>query len=528
METLNLSITRSEVAERILRLNGAAYTLSDYPMFVDILNSPYDKRLMRSGRQVSKTTTMGADITISAVEAPYTNCLYCNSSQSQTRSFSNTKLAPFIRQSPLIFNSFFKSKNVIDNVFEKHLSNCSTIEMSYFCDVADRVRGKSAQAMYLDEVQDMLWEAMIDAQECLSAARYPKIMYAGTSKSTITPLEELWKQSTQKEWLIRCDGCGKYNRPGRRNIGKIGLICANCGKALNTYNGFWYSFGESKFIDGYWIPQIIMPMHCCHEGKWVRLLEKLETYPDVKFDNEVMGLPNGEGDTPITEEMLKNICIPGLKVYDIAKPENVGGADFVVAGIDWGGGGAAGTSRTTLHIYAGRSSPPLYTCVFGRIYTEGEPLRHVDDIAKIVSRFGCRAVYADHGGGNFAMSILRDKLRGSIQLVPVMYSDASAPLKWNSPGHHYTANRTTVIDEFFSDMQRGFVKAYNWEEFLPSARDILNIRQLYVGEEAGKPKRVWRHAPNAPDDSLHSMVFGWIGCRVLSGRLDFSGDIAYE
>lgn len=527
MEELQLDITRSEVAERLLSLNGQQYSLRDYPMFVNILNSPWPRRLMRSGRQVSKTTTMGADLTISVVEEPYTACLYCNSSQAQTRSFSNSKLAPFLRQSPLIYHTFFKGKSVIDNVFEKRLSNCSSIEMSYFCDVADRVRGKSARSMYLDEVQDMLWEAMIDAEECLSAAAHPKIMYAGTSKSTITPLEDLWLNSTKKEWLIPCSGCGSYNRPGRKNIGKHGLICSKCGKELNTYEGFWYSFADADkepMVDGYWIPQIIMPIHCCSADKWKRLLEKLETYPDIKFDNEVMGLPNGEGDSPITEEMLRNMCIDTLKMSDEPIRSIQESYDGFVAGIDWGGGGVMGTSRTTLHIYAYGTSPARYTCVFGRIYDEGEPSRHVEDIARILLRYNCDAVYGDHGGGNFAMSQLRQLVSGAMQVVPVMYSEASSPLKWNESGKFFTANRTTVIDEFFADMQRNLIHAYNWEEFRPSAKDILNIRQVYIGEEIGKPRRVWRHSQQAPDDSLHSMVFGWIGCRVITGRLDFTGN----
>ena len=521
MDEIQLNITRSEMAERILRLNGQQYSLAEYPMFVDILNSGWSRRLMRSGRQVSKTTTMGADLTISVVEQPYTACLYCNSSQAQTRSFSHAKLSPFIHQSPLVYHTFFKNKSVVDNVFEKRLSNYSSIDMSYFCDVADRVRGKSANSMYLDEIQDMLWDAMIDAEECLSAAAHPKIMYAGTSKTTITPLEDLWRLSTKKEWLIPCSGCGKYNRPSRSIIGKQGIVCSHCGKALSTYDGFWYSMadkdGKPPIVDGYWIPQIIMPLHCCYEDKWKRLLEKLDTYPDIKFDNEVMGLPNGEGENPITEEMLKSMCIDSLL---LTEEPCLGKRDFVVAGIDWGGGGTMGTSRTTLHIYTGETDPYSYTCVYGKIYDEGEPSKHVEDIARLVEAYGCDAIYGDHGGGNFAISQLR-QLTG-IPIVPVMYSEASAPLRWNEGGKFFTANRTIVIDEFFADMKRNIVHAYNWEQFKPSAKDILNIRQVFIGEEAGKPRRVWRHSQSAPDDSLHSMVFGWIGCRVLSGRLDFS------
>ncbi len=55
-----------------------------------------------------------------------------------------------------------KGKEIIDNVYNKRLRNFSEIIMSYFSESADRVRGRSGQVMYLDEVQDMLWDAMID------------------------------------------------------------------------------------------------------------------------------------------------------------------------------------------------------------------------------------------------------------------------------------------------------------------------------------------------------------------------------
>lgn len=530
MGTITLDITRSEVAERLLRLNGLSYSLDAYPMFRGIFNSPWPRRLMRSGRQVSKTTTMAADLVVSVVEEPYSQCLYCNSSQAQTRSFSNSKLSPFLHQSPLIYHGFMEGRDIIDNVYEKRLANFSSIEMSYFSDVADRVRGKSARSLYMDEVQDMLYDAMIDAEECLSAAAQPKIMYAGTSKSTITPLEFFWGHSTQKEWVIKCQGCGKYNRMSKGNIGRKGLICRSCGHELNTYDGLWASFASDKvkpIIDGYWIPQIVMPMHCCSESKWDRLLEKLETYPEVKFDNEVMGLPSGEGESPITEEMLRSICLENMPMIEGKDKRTTANADYICAGIDWGGGGRMGTSRTTLHVYKVTLNPLQYTCIFGKIYDEGEPTRHVADIARIVKKFGCIYTFGDHGGGNFAMSQLRSMVPPTMMVIPVMYTESQNPLRWDDKGKHYVASRTLVIDEFFSDMKRGYIKAFNWNAFEPFARDILNIRQVYIGEEAGRPQRVWRHRPSDPDDSLHSMVFGWIACRVLSNRANMYA-AAYE
>lgn len=522
---LQTRLTFAEIAQKILTLQGEPYCLDNYPMFVDILNSPFQRKLMRSGRQVSKTTIMAADMCVNVTLTPYRQVIYCNSSASQTTSFSNSKLEPFLRLSPYIYHNVMRGRDIIDNVFNKRLRNYAEISMSYFSESADRVRGKSGQIMYLDEVQDMLWDAMIDAEECLSAAPNPRFVYAGTSKSVNTPLEFLWRKSTQKEWVIKCAGCGKYNRPSKENIGTDGLICKKCGHALNTFEGQWMSFFDGPgepFADGFWIPQIIMPMHCRNEDKWKQLLQKMNVYSPAKFDNEVLGLANGEGEQPITEEMLREACIPDLVIHDHVCQENAAGAKYIVAGIDWGGGGISGVSRTVLSIFAAWPEQPRFVKIFGKIYSEGEPAKHVDDIAMWLGRFNCHMVCGDHGGGNFAMSALAGKLPQHMRLVPVMYSDASAPSRWDEQAKRYTVNRTILIDSFFTDLKKGVVRMFNWNEFEPFARDILNVRQEVIGEDRGIAKRVWRHAPEKPDDSLHSMVFGWFGARVLSGMRDFA------
>jgi hypothetical protein len=495
-------------------------------MFVDIFNSPADRKLMRSGRQVSKTITLSANLTLDVTTAPYYPAIYANSSSNQTRAFSTSKLDPFLIQSPIISNNFLKAKHVINNVFSKRLKNFSQIHLSYFSESADRIRGTSGNSMYLDEVQDMLYDAMIDAEECLSAAANPKFTYAGTSKHTSSSLEYFWNLSTQKEWIIKCQGCNKWNRPSMDMIGKTGIICKQCGKQLNPYDGHWHPFnppkdGEEPFIDGFWIPQIILPIHCMIPDKWANLLQKLENYPTHKFLNEIMGMPTGEHDKTITEDFVKSMCLDSLPMLDKKCPENAKGASYIAAGIDWGGGGGNGTSRTTLSIYAVYPEIPRFIKIFGKIYSSGEPTQHVQDIANILRQFGIIMVFGDHGGGNFAMSQLKSLLP-DVRVIPVMYTDQNKPFNWDDSANRYTVNRTIMIDAFLMDIKQKIVRAFRWSEFKPFAEDMQNVHEETIGEEKGVGRRVWRRDPTKPDDSLHSMVFGWFACRVLSGMLDFT------
>lgn len=523
MRELEVNLSIADIAQRILKLQGAPYSLKDYPMFLDIFNSSADRVLMRSGRQVSKTVTIAAKAVCDVSLEPYFPIIYANSSGSQTASFSTSKLDPFLIHSPIVYHNFSAGKYTKSNVFYKRLSNFSELILSYFSESADRIRGKTGNKMYLDEVQDILYDAVIDAEECLSAAKVPKFMYAGTSKTLGTTLEYFWSLSTQKEWIIKCQSCNKWNRPDMDNIGKKGLVCKNCNQLLNPFDGRWYSFSENKhnFIDGYWIPQIILPMHCLESSKWEKILEKLENYPDYKFRNEVMGLPMGEGEKPITEEILKAVAVDSLPMYSKRCPENSKGADFIVAGIDWGGGGGNGTSRTVLSVFATYPYRNEFVKIFGKIYGAGEPSKHVEDIAFQLRQFGVTMVFGDQGGGNFAMSQLR-ALVPDVRIVPVMYSDQGALFKWDDRANRYTVDRTSLIDNFFIDIKQKVVRTVRWSDFKPFADDIQNVYEEILNEERGKPRRVWRRYPSKPDDSLHSMVFGWFASRVISNMLDFS------
>jgi hypothetical protein len=496
-------------------------------MFVDIYNSSSHRKLMRAGRQVSKTITMSGNIVTDTSTTPYFPVIYANSSSRQTQSFSSSKLDPFLIQSPVIYTNLMRGKHVINNVYSKRLKNFSEIHLSYFSESADRVRGTSGNSMYLDEVQDMLYDAMIDAEECLSAAENPKFTYAGTSKHDSSALEYFWSLSTQKEWVIKCSGCSKWNRPSMEMIGKDGIICKSCGKLLNPYDGAWYSFNKKaaenayQAIDGFWIPQIIMPMHCLVPDKWARLLDKLKNYPEHKFLNEVMGLPIGDGDQAITEELIRQMCIETLPMLEKKSPQNADKAAYIAAGIDWGGGGGNGTSRTVLSIYAVYPEKPAFIKIYGKIYDAGEPTKHIQDIAVRLRNFGVAMVFGDHGGGNFAMSQLKSFIP-DIRIVPVMYTDQNAPFRWDDTANRYTVNRTIMIDSFLMDIQKKIVRTFRWSEFKPFADDMLNVFEEVIGEDKGKARRVWRRSPTKSDDAFHSMVFGWFACRVLCGMLDFT------
>lgn len=523
VEEIVTDLTAAELAESLLQLQGQPYSLGNYPMFRDIFNSNAKKRLMKSGRQVSKTVTLAADMLTKKVCSPFHKTIYCNASDKQTKSFSTSKLDPFLLHSPMVKDVLMDSPDVISNVYYKRFANASEIKLSYISDTGDRIRGESADELELDEIQDMLIDAIIDVEECLSAAKDPRHLYAGTSKSVNNVIEFYWNISTKNEWMIPCDSCNSYNLPDMKNIGKKGIICKKCGRPLDTYKGFWYSTARAEDasriqFDGYHIPQIILPMHCLNEGKWETLLGKLDTYPDYKFMNEVMGIPSGEGSSLITESALRDIAIPQLAMTDYLTKANSEGSAYIVAGIDWGGGGQDGTSRTVLMICAVYPNLSRVVFIYGKIYMSKDFDSNVKDIAEICRKFHVTWIYGDWGGGIAALSQI-SKLVGSTRVIPVMYNNSGIPYKWDNVNNRALVNKVDMIDNFILDIKNGFINTVRWEDFRPFALDYLNVYE----EVTREGRRFWARYPSLPDDSLHASIYAWLGARTLMGNLTFYG-----
>lgn len=518
--------TRTHFAEKLLWLDGKPLSLHDYPFFRAVYDGQYSELVLKTGRQVSKSTTCANLMIIDSVMVPHFRTLYISPSREQTSKFSNTRLTKIIHYSPLIHNTYVSPK-LPNNVLLQILTNGSEIALSYADDDPDRIRGISADREFIDEVQDIVYDAVVPVvKECMANSDHNYIIYAGTPKTMENTIEFLWKRSTQTEWVMKCAGCGTHQfADSVKSVGLKGVICVKCGKGLNPRDGQWINFNPSASVKGFHISQLIMPKNNESFERWKRILVKLDSYSESKFKNEVLGVSDAIGSRCISQEELLELCDNSYFVTLPAGPSIIQEMRTIVAGIDWGGGSSnvGAVSRTVLWVYGLTQDFKLKT-VFFKVFSEENPVANVQEIAEICQQCQCQYVIGDAGGGAMANAMLRDRL-GQHRVNQVQYGGGTGfakLIRWSKQAARYLVNRTAVIDSYVLALKNREVIFPHVRQMAVPISDIMNEYEETI--EAGATsaeRRIWNHAPSAPDDCLHAQVFAWIAMKIARGDMQF-------
>ena len=392
-----------------------------------------------------------------------------------------------------------------------------------------------------DEVQDILYDpVIIIGNETMANSSYGFETYAGTPKTMENTIQSLWEQSTQSEWVIRCDACGQQQYVDSvRSMGSEGIICLKCGEYLDSFRGQWMDFNRPKEMEyepafamhGFHISQLIMPANLpkavekhgfsssiverAHE-RWTRILVKMNdpNYSQTLFKNEVLGVSDSLGERMITKEELEAICTQRV-LYPIPNRAQMSGFKHIVGGVDWSGGGTDGVSRTVLWIWGFQQGTNKLVTLFYKIYPGANPVNSIEDIAMSCAAYNVSLVVGDAGGGAIANNLLQKRL-GFHRVTQVQYGAPARALTFNGEDR-YIANRTTLIDNYLMLLKNKQAEFGKVEDMAIAIDDILNEYE----EVTSAGKKVWRHSPQKSDDCLHAGLFGWVAHKIVAGDLRF-------
>jgi len=538
---------RSEYAESLIRIEGKPLSLADYPMFEAIYNGDYEKTLLLTCRQIGKSTTLASYATIDSVTRDYFKTFFIAPSQEQTHKFSVDRVAAVIEGSPVI-KEYFTDANTSNRVLTREFAHThAKLFFSYASDNADRCRGVTANRLLFDEIQDMLLDVVKPvAIECLRNMEEQYEMYCGTPKTMENGAQHLWVASTQSEWVIKCDACGKYNViRSEKAMGEFGPVCqiSGCGRYINPRNGQWVDMNPGAEYKGFHVSRIIMPREvpaAWREGseeheralrRWKKiwlLLHGKNPYPLSTFRNEVLGVSDSVGRRLVTIEHLREAATGPLISTRPDPAANMKGVTKVAAGIDWSGGGTGLFSRTVLVILGWVPSISKARILYYRIFPGTHPVDEVEEIYKTLCYYtSCGFICGDEGGGNFPTDLLRKKFGTARKVFKLKYVDSDKYIEYNQKTGLWNLNRTRALDRVMMSLGHGQdfqfpkdLRTQNIAEIPTPFEDILNEYEEMTGPNLDVKR--WRHAPTKPDDFLHALNYADIALKMATGDWDLT------
>jgi len=511
-------VNPSEFAETAIRIPEAGkisdFTFKGREYLRKIYDTQSKRVLLKCGRQVEKSTTVGNRIICYSALTNNFRSLYVAPSAEQAKVFSNDRLKDVMDASPML--KAYTPPGMNQAVFFKKLINYSQIRLRYAYLTADRVRGIPADQILIDEIQDILVDNIPVIEQCAFHSTYKLFMYSGTPKSMDNTIEVYWNDfSTQNEWVVPCEHHGTpkdksswhWNVLGVKNIGKQSLICDKCGNQIHAAHpdAKWAALNpvrannEDKVtFDGYRIPQIMVPW-----VDWQEVVEALEQYPRAKFMNEKLGMSYDSGVRPISKAQLVKCSKPDIRLMDIEAFKEVARGRQIYAGIDWGSGESASYTVMTLGGYLGTGNLSVFW-IHRFTGQDLEPERQIDLISQIISQLDVRLVGTDYGGGFYPNDQLVRRF-GPRKIHKYQYNPRQKrKVYWEPALARWMAHRTEVMTAVFTMMKKQKLDLPHWDDIAdPFGSDIMNIFTEYNDRLR---MNEYKKPPGKTDDAFHSIL----------------------
>ncbi len=517
----------STYIQALIHVEGGLYSFKGREHYLPLVNAAWDTLLLRTARQVEKSSSLAIALIVPCIMIPRYRGLYLVPSWTQAKEFSESKLSDINKGSPWILKNRL-GKGCKDSVILKTYSNRSRIDLRYAFYTADRTRGIKADVLCIDELQDILQDNIPVAEQTLKhsqpppgyehlAHMYKRKMLAGTPKSNQNPIESYWRGSTQCEWIVPCQTCKKWNVLNtRKHIGPTGPICMYCKRAVDAQavQAHWHANNPEGSSLGFHISTLMVPVKGIAPPEmrpwldWKKdvlepagMIKGSDGYPEVQFQNEVLGLPCDDAATAITQEEVKLCCKSDW--HFVGHDDHIARTTRLYAGIDWG---EARPSKTVLTI-GGFFEQNRFSLIYIKSFSveeSNDPLEVVRECIRICTLYRVAAIGCDKGHGWTANPMMAEAFTWDRVLQFQYVVGTAKRLEFAAPKHQWSVNRTQLMSEFFLDIKRDRIRLPSWPEFQPYHKDLTNIFVEYSNKLR---TQTFGHNPGENDDAAHSILY---------------------
>ena len=492
-------ILPSRLLDIFFRIKGQKWGIEEREIMRRlVMDGAFTDVYIQGGRQIEKSTHFAAKEIIFARTLPNIAILHTAPSDSQTKMFAKERIRPLLQSMPDYEQLFPRASDRVRVRSIYFPNTASTINIEHSGETGDRLRGFSADMLVLDEIQDMSPEAVFTLQETTSHSALSGgiTLAAGTAKTTEHMTQWAWEHSTQGEFLIKCPHCGHWNIPTEKNIGENGLVCSKCGKPISIDDGkivMRKPIDKARFV-GIRFPQIIAPHLAKDPLLWKKNVwnKYNETTDRTAILNEMLGLPAGSVNRPITKETMIALSHPQLK-NEIPTEKR----PYIIT-IDWGTGRQSFTVMTVVDL----GTPGRYIVRYIKRYEgqEADANFYLPHMLKVIEQIKPIGIFADWGfsGGNIDLLMKRT----NYPVYPMINTSSKTPIRANKQTGFISVNKTDMLSTLFAEIKMGNVIFFNQQD-MEAGKFYDEFTGWFIDfkeDNKGNKKLVYRHAFNQSVD----------------------------
>ena len=513
---------RHELLPFVFKIRGQPYSLEDYPQFQPMYGHCYAPDMIyMCGRQIAKSTNLSRSEILDMMQIDNFQVLFVAPLQAQAHRYSNLYLREAINTSLVATALQSPSEQlgegpIIKSVGHQAFSNGSGVQLMYAKTSADRARGITADRIDFDEIQDQLIDVIPVIKESTTNSSWGIHRFTGTAKTTDNAIESLWLQSSQAEWVVKCDSCNHQNIPNKEEaldmISVRGPCCSKCGALINVRGGVYVHAKPdlAEEFPGFHVPQIVVPAITEDPVKWRKLITKVEKYPESLLFTEVLGISHDSGARLITQADIDKAS--NLGTHDDLK-KCIKNYQYTVLGIDWG---IAEISSFTVSCVLGITHSGQIDVLFGKRYVGQNIEATIADLIQTFRAYNCVMCAPDFGVGftNNQLLVNRGIPVSQVQYVRqnklMSYGELQGIPRWS-------VDRNTALSMIFWGVKYGKIHFPNVECSADYTRDLLSPYEHVVEVSSGMSTKKFLRDPSRPDDFCHALTFGSLMAMKLIG-----------
>lgn len=512
-------LTPMAYAEAMYLLEGNPMRFGEGRNYLKAIhNADIEEILMMTGRQVEKSTSISVKIANNILLRSFSRNLYVAPMNEQVKTFSRSRLDKLFRYSKkdLIRKRYMRA-DLVNQVFHKEFANGSEIYLRNCFEDGDNIRGLSVSDIFIDEIQDLNVDAIPVILETQTRAKKKRRIFTGTPKTFSNTIQQQWDKSSQGDWVIRCNKCGKHQVLGVESVTPTAFICRNprCRQPIPDIVravGRWEHRKPEQKMKGFRITQMMVP-----DIKPGDIFDKIENYPLLRLKNEVLGESYEKADKPFTKQLMMELTDQDFSMMTgVANTTFANSPTFL--GVDWGEGeknGEAGTGYT-LMVVGSYDAYDKFQILYAKRFEKGkdlDPDEQIKAMYNIIDAFRCKFVIADYGAGVKENKRIRKKL-GS-RFAQVQYVGQQKKKLVYDPGEFkYKIERSDWMTDFIDFCQDGGIRFFGKDD-----EGMINvfydnftaIYSEYRSAQNGMSERLfYGHDTTQPDDAYHATFYAWL------------------